>query len=145
MVVVEHDGWVLRLLAEGLRASGFVVATESATISRLATVRRVDVGVPHPVLAEIAYGLERLPRSRRREALRARFELLRGELPRVEWTDEVSACFGTIKATLERRGQRIEDFDAAIAAHALANDATLVTSNLDHMLRVPALLVEDWA
>jgi predicted nucleic acid-binding protein len=27
--------------------------------------------------------------------------------------------FGFIKAALERKGRRIEDFDAAIAAHAL--------------------------
>ena len=67
------------------------------------------------------------------------------ELPRAEWTDAVSQMFGRIKATLERRGMRIEDFDAAIAAHALALDATLVTANVDHMIRVPGLLVEDWS
>jgi tRNA(fMet)-specific endonuclease VapC len=46
---------------------------------------------------------------------------------------------------LERRGTRIEDFDAAIAAHALASGAKLVTSNLDHMARVPGLQIEDWS
>ena len=51
-------------------------------------------------------------------------------------TDAVSQSFGSIKATLERRGTRIEDVDAAIAAHALALDATLVTANVDHMIRV---------
>lgn len=53
--------------------------------------------------------------------------------------------YGRIKATLERRGSPIEDFDAAIAAHALALGATLVTANLDHMTRVPGLRVEDWS
>jgi tRNA(fMet)-specific endonuclease VapC len=57
----------------------------------------------------------------------------------------VSHTFGRIKAALEGRGQRIEDFDAAIAAHALAVDATLVTSNLDQMTRIRSLRVEDWA
>lgn len=66
------------------------------------------------------------------------------ELPRAEWTDADSRMFGPVKATLERRGTRIEDFDAAIAAHALALDATLVTVNLGHMIRVPGLRVEDW-
>jgi tRNA(fMet)-specific endonuclease VapC len=46
---------------------------------------------------------------------------------------------------LERRGTRIEDFDAAIAAHALALDAILVTANVDRMIRVPNLRVEDWS
>ena len=57
----------------------------------------------------------------------------------------MSERFGTIKATLERRGTRIEDFDAAIAAHALAEGAVLVTANLDDMARVPGLKIEDWA
>jgi len=60
-------------------------------------------------------------------------------------TDAVSERFGAIKAALERKGTRIEDFDAAIAAHALAEGAVLVTANLDDMVRVPGLAVEDWA
>ncbi len=113
-------------------------------VERLAATEPADVAVPQPVLAELAFGIERLPRSRRRTALQARFDLLCVELPRVEWTDLVSQMYGRIKATLERRGTRIEDFDAAIAAHALAQEATLVTADLDHMTRVPGLRVEDW-
>lgn len=79
------------------------------------------------------------------EKLRESFELIRSELARESWTDEVSETFGRIKAALEKKGQRIEDFDAAIAAHALARGATLVAANLDHMTRVPGLTVEDWS
>ena len=96
-------------------------------------------------MAEIAYGIERLPRSKRREALEERFDLVCMELARTPWTDAVSERFGAIKAALERKGRRIEDFDAAIAAHALAEDAVLVTANLDGMTRVSGLIVEDWA
>jgi len=115
-----------------------------AVVERLAATKPADVAVPQPVLAEIAFGIERLPRSKRRAALQSRFDLISAELPRAEWTDLVSQMFGRIKATLERRGTRIEDFDAAIAAHALALDAALVTANLGHMVRVPGLRVEDW-
>jgi tRNA(fMet)-specific endonuclease VapC len=59
--------------------------------------------------------------------------------------DEVSEHHGAIKATLERKGRRIENFDAAIAAHALAEGAVLITANLDDMARVPGRSVEDWA
>jgi tRNA(fMet)-specific endonuclease VapC len=117
----------------------------AAVVERLAATEPARVSVPQPVLAEIAFGIERLPRSKRRAALRARFDLLSAELPRAEWTNVVSQMYGRIKATLERRGTRIEDFDAAIAAHALALEATLVTANLAHMARVPGLRVEDWS
>lgn len=120
---------------------------EPQVLKRLQQAIKVDVSVPQPVLEEIAYGIERLPKSKRKQALQDRFDLIRSELARSSWSDEVSECFGSIKATLERKGRRIriEDFDAAIAAHAVARDATLVTANLDDMARVPGLTVEDWS
>lgn len=114
-------------------------------IERLKQQSKEGVVVPQPVLAEIAYGIERGPKSKRREELQERFDLVRSELARTTWSDEVSESFGRIKAMLEKKGQRIEDFDAAIAAHALASDAVLVTANLDHMTRIPGLTVEDWS
>lgn len=117
----------------------------TAVVERLAATEPADVAIPQPVLAEIAFGIERLPRSKRRAALQARLDLLSSELRRAEWTDAVSQTYGRIKAALERRGTRIEDFDAAIAAHALAVDATLVTANLGHMTRIPGLRIEDWS
>ena len=117
---------------------------EATVVERLASHVPTDVAIPQAVIAEIAYGIERLPRSRRRRALQERFDLLCSEIPRTAWTDAVSHAYGRIKAALERRGTRIEDFDAAIAAHALALDSTLVTANLEHMTRVPGLKVEDW-
>lgn len=118
---------------------------DARVVDRLRRVVKSEVCVPQPVLAEIAYGIDRLPKSKRRDALRERFDLIRTELPRVEWTDEVSDTFGQIKASLEKKGRRIEDFDAAIAAHALARRAVLVTANLDDMMRVQGLVVEDWS
>lgn len=50
LVVVEHDGWVLRLLADGLRSNGFVVATESTADGALARVREL---VPDAILADV--------------------------------------------------------------------------------------------
>jgi tRNA(fMet)-specific endonuclease VapC len=118
---------------------------EPNVIERLRRTCKADVAVPQPVLAEIAYGIERLARSKRRAMLQDRFDLVRSELGRAPWTDAVSEHFGLVKATLERKGKRIEDFDAAIAAHALAVDAVLVTANLDDMVRIPGLKIEDWS
>jgi tRNA(fMet)-specific endonuclease VapC len=116
-----------------------------ALVDRLGRVARGDVRLPQPVVAEIAYGLARLPRSKRRSELQARFDLILAEIARADWTDAVSDAFGHIKATLEGRGSRIEDFDAAIAAHALAVDGTLVTANVDQLTRVPGLRIANWS
>jgi tRNA(fMet)-specific endonuclease VapC len=118
---------------------------EAAVLRRLRKLNKSAVLIPQPVIAELAYGIERLPRSKRRQSLQERFEWVLQELVRVPWTDDVSMKFGAVKSTLERRGERIEDIDAAIAAHALAEDAVLVTANVRHLARVPGLKVEDWS
>lgn len=118
---------------------------EPNVIERLKRVARADVFMPQPVVAEIAYGIQRLARSKRKEALVSRFELLKAEIRCAVWSDDVSDAFGVVKAALERKGERIEDFDAAVAAHAVAEGGVLVTANLKHMMRVPGLEIEDWS
>jgi tRNA(fMet)-specific endonuclease VapC len=118
---------------------------EPHVIEHLKRVARADAFMPQPVVGEIAYGIQRLARSKRKEALLSRFELLRTEIRRAAWSDDVSEAFGVVKAALERKGERIEDFDAAVAAHALADGAVLVTANLKHMVRVAGLEIEDWS
>lgn len=113
-------------------------------ILRLRESDRRDVLIPQPVIAEIAYGLARLPKSKRRSLLEERFRIVAATLTRIEWNDDVSAAFGDIKALLERKGRPSEDFDIAIAAHAVAHAAILVTSNVKHMKGVPNLILEDW-
>ncbi len=122
----------------------FVMAGDPSVSERLLSHDRTDVLLPQPVIAEIEYGLSRLPRSKRKARLKRSFQTFLEELQRAPWTDEVSHEFGRAKADLERRGIRIEDFDVAVAAHALALDATLVTDNLDHMKRLAGLKVENW-
>lgn len=118
---------------------------QPGVLGRLEACERTGVFVPQPVIAEIHYGLARLPGSKRKARLEARFELIAREIRRADWTDQVSSCFGAIKALLERRGTRLEDFDIAIAAHARARGGILVTSNVDHMGRISGLDIEDWA
>jgi tRNA(fMet)-specific endonuclease VapC len=124
---------------------GHSALTPRTPITRLERTNRRDVVLPQPVLAEIAYGIARLQKSKRRSLLQERFDLIAGTLGRLEWTDKVSEAFGSIKATLERKGLRIEDFDVAIAAHAVALEGILVTDNTKDMGRVPGLEIESWS
>jgi tRNA(fMet)-specific endonuclease VapC len=118
---------------------------DANVIEHLKRVTPGEVAIPQPVVAEIAYGVARLAKSKRRDALGFRFELIKSELGRAPWSDDVSDAFGAIKAELERKGERIEDFDAAVAAHAVALGSVLVTANVKHMIRVQGLEIEDWS
>lgn len=132
--------WVLDTTAVSALMRG-----ERAASKRLLDADPNVVRVPQPVVAEIRYGIARLPRSRRRALLEARVDVLLRSLARAAWTDAVSARFGELKARLESAGLRVDDFDVAIAAHALELDATVVTDNVRHFLRVPGLAVESWS
>ncbi len=50
-----------------------------------------------------------------------------------------------IKVTLAAAGTPIGNNDAAIAGHAIAADAILVTNNVKEFARVPGLNIEDWS
>ena len=122
----------------------FVMRGDANVSRRLTSHDRTEVFLPQPVVAEIEYGLARLPRSARKKRLVERFEMVCDEIQRLIWTDDVSRFFGATKADLEKRGLRLEDFDVATAAHALALDATLVSDNVAHMERIRALRLENW-
>jgi tRNA(fMet)-specific endonuclease VapC len=121
-----------------------LMANNKRVRERLRALHPRDVAVPQPVLAEIAFGIERLPKSKRKELLRAAFDVARAEIPQIAWSGKVTDAFAVIKASLERVGRLIEDFDVAIAAHARATGAVLVTANSKHMERVPDLEIQDW-
>jgi tRNA(fMet)-specific endonuclease VapC len=122
----------------------FLMRGEPTVARRLEPCARADVLLPQPVVAEIEYGLSRLPPSARRRRLRARFEILLSELARASWTDPVSRAFGETRTGLETRGVRLEDFDVAVAAHALAWKATLVTDDVSRMGRIAGLKLQNW-
>jgi tRNA(fMet)-specific endonuclease VapC len=122
----------------------FLMKGDPDVAGELLSKPRTDVLVPQTVVAEIEYGLSRMSRSKKLDRLRQRFDSFMSELPRADWSDEVSRTFGQTKAALERKGMRLEDFDVAVAAHALALGATLVTDNTEHMKRIRGLDLENW-
>lgn len=122
----------------------FLMRGDAAVVAALTALSRQDVLLPQPVVAEVSYGLARLSPSKRRTRLRERFDTIRREIKRAEWNDAVSGAFGDTKAWLEREGQRLEDLDVAVAAHAIAIEGTLVTDDDALLTRVPGLRVVNW-
>ncbi len=106
-----------------------LMRAQQKVAARVAKAPREDVAISQVTVAEIEFGLRYLPASKRRRALEAQWAAIGSELIRLPWDDEVSRRFGERKARLERSGNRMSDFDLAIAVHALAYGLTLVTAD----------------
>ncbi len=90
--------------------------------------------------AELRFGAEKAVRAELAdlvEAYLARVAIL-------DWTNAVTFHYARLRTTLERRGTPIGNLDLLIAAHALAEHATVVTHNARHFGAVPDLTVENW-
>ena len=53
-------------------------------------------------------------------------------------------AYGELRADLERRGTPIGSLDTMIAAHALSQQALLVTNNTREFAKVPGLQLDNW-
>jgi tRNA(fMet)-specific endonuclease VapC len=92
------------------------------------------------VAAELIIGAAK----RQSPALSAGIERFLRDIPIRPWPVEASTHYTHIRAALERIGQPIGGMDLLIAAHALAENAALLTHNVSEFTRVPGLQVEPW-
>lgn len=114
----------------------------------LAVKARFDqVGTDHLaistlVLAELLFGAARHPTKS--AEIRQDIDDMVSRLAVIPWSAQAADEYGRVRALLQRQGTPIGNMDLLIAAHALAENAVLVTNNLREFGRVPGLSVENW-
>ena len=91
-------------------------------------------------VAELRFGATR----RKSAKLHALIDAFTGNVAVVPFDESCAAEFGLIARELAERGSPIGEFDALIAAHAMALEVTLVTNNVKHFNRIKGLKVENW-
>lgn len=130
------------------------VASELMRPSPAASVRAWLQGAPSTDLfttsitvAEIRYGIERLPAGRRKDELQDTAEEIFATFSaRVLPFDAAAARrYGSIVAVRERSGQPIDGFDAQIASICKVHDATLATRNTRDFKDTGIKVVDPWA
>jgi predicted nucleic acid-binding protein len=98
-------------------------------------------------LAEIRYGIARLPGGRRKQVLLdTADDIFRAFSDQVLPVDEAAAeQYATIASTRERAGKPIPGFDALIAAVCRSRNATLATRNLSDFDGTGIEVIDPWA
>ena len=115
--------------------------------SSLPLVARLRQHIPTDILlcsvvkAELMYGAYRSFRAAENLRLLDRFFEPFVSLP---FDDDCCDAYGRIRSDLARIGKPIGPSDLQIAATAVSNDLTLVTSNTTEFGRVAGLSIENW-
>lgn len=120
--------------------SSYVIRRRPAAVAERFHAHAEELCVSVITAAELRFGAERAGRAEISdlvEAYLARVAIL-------DWTNAVTFHYARLRTALERRGTPIGNLDLLIAAHALAEQATVVTNNVRHFGGVPGLMVENW-
>ena len=114
----------------------------SATLrQRLEGESLANIALSVVTVGEIEFGLaKRMPVPR----VAARIASLRHALRVLTLNEAVAVAYGSLRQHLQSQGIGIGPNDLWIAAHALAEDMTVVTGNVREYARVPGLRVENW-
>ena len=74
----------------------------------------------------------------------AKIRAIEEALEMIPLGSESAQIFGSLKVQMERKGTRLDDFDLALAASALAHNLILVTNNVSHFKRIVGLKLANW-
>ena len=93
--------------------------------------------------AELLYGVELCPATTN---LNAVVEEFLARVSRYDWDSEAANCYARLRHDCKQNGVALSNIDMLIAAHAIALDATLVTSDrvFTHISK-RLLKTVDWA
>lgn len=121
-------------------------APDPAVLAWVRSQARKDLNTTAITVAEIRYGIERLPDGRRRrtlaEAARDAFEAFASQV--LSFDRRAADLYGTIVAERERNGQPIDGFDAQIAAICRSSGAALATRNTADFTDTSVSLINPW-
>jgi tRNA(fMet)-specific endonuclease VapC len=97
------------------------------------------------VVHEMGFGIERMPRSRRRAELERFMAEIVAPLRVLPYGERAAKWHAIERARLSARGRVTALADGQIAATAAVNDAFLVTANIAHFEVFEGVRVENWS
>ena len=112
-----------------------------AVLQRFQKLKAGEAALSVITYGELLYGAHKSAMS---EAALARLADLITLLPVLDLPDTAAQEYGSIRASLEAKGEIIGGNDLWIAAHAKAQNLVLVTNNEREFRRVPGLKVQNW-
>ena len=108
-----------------------------------ASRRKATLATSTIVVHELWYGVAKSELVAKNARALAAF--LSRDVAVLDYSAQDAQAAGEIRAELERRGQRIGEYDTLIAGQAFSRNLILVTANTREFAGVKGLIVEDWS
>ncbi|MFL6603237.1 MAG: type II toxin-antitoxin system VapC family toxin [Steroidobacteraceae bacterium] len=118
-----------------------IIKGHAGAIKKLRGKSIGQVGISAITLSELNFGAAKSSRPEQASAALAEFTLA---LEVAAFDAELAPVYGSVRASLAKRGMPIGPLDTLIGSHALALDSTLVTHNTREFSRIEGLRLEDW-
>jgi len=111
-------------------------------IQRLTKTSINDIAISAITCSELEYGVSKSKHQAKNKIALMEFLAPLNILP---YTEASAAKYGEIRAYLEQKGIIIGNMDMLIAAHAMAENLTIVTNNEKEFTRISNLRIENWS
>lgn len=112
---------------------------EPSVVERLQQLNPDIICISSVIAAELFYGVAK----RNNQQLSRFLDVFLSTIMILEWDTETAELYGKLRAEMEKEGKVMGVQDQMIAAHALANECVLVTSDKAFSF-VPNLILENW-
>ncbi len=119
--------------------SHFIKNTDGVC-NKITSLPMSALGISAITEGELLFGLAKKPDAAQLKMLVHEFLIRIDVLP---WDSVVAACYGTLRASMQKKGRVLGNLDMLIAAHALALDLVLITND-KAFYQVDGLKIDDW-
>lgn len=115
---------------------------DANTMQRLKQEKPYDIFVSSITIFEIEYGLKLKPSLTKKIA--PQLKAIYQEIKTIDFSVAEANTAAQIRSKLKQAGNPIGYYDLLIAATALTNNLTVVTSNIQEFSRIESLSIENW-
>ena len=133
------NGIINRYMLDTNMVSHFIKGINNVR-NKVVSVPMSELGISAITEGELLFGLAKKPDAKQLSIVVHEFLIRVDVLP---WDSAVAACYGTLRADLQKKGRVLGNLDLLIAAHALALGVVLITNDRA-FTQVEGLKIEDW-
>lgn len=112
-----------------------------SVLGRFRKLKSGEAAISIITWGELLYGAEKSKQKKNVLTLLNEFSII---VPVLAMPESAGKTYGIIRAFLESNGAPIGNNDLWIAAHAKAENLTLVTNNENEFKRIPKLKISNW-